>query len=91
MLDSLPIVAEAGTMVDVAEEPPLRKVERPTIMLPSVLESDDWAPLVEEGVGRTTISGMPPVDAALPVPCVVAVDCTSSAEETGAPVEATGD
>lgn len=91
MLDSLPVVAEAGITLDVAEEPPLRKVERPTMMLPSVLESDDWGPLVEDAVGRMTISGMPPVDAALPVPCVVAVGCTSSAEEMAAPVEATGD
>ena len=68
MLDSLPAIAEAGAAVDVVEEPPLRKVERPTIMLPPVLESDAWEPLVEDGVGRMTISGMPPVDAALLVP-----------------------
>lgn len=71
MLDSLPAVAEAGAavaVVGVVEKPPLRKVERPTMILPSVLESDDWEPLVEDGVGRMTISGMPPVDAALLVP-----------------------
>jgi hypothetical protein len=63
VLGSLPVVSEAGATVDVAEEPPLRKVERPTTMPPPVLESDDWGPLIEEGVGRITISGMPPVDA----------------------------
>lgn len=91
MLDSLPVVAEAGAAVDVAEEPPLRKVERPTMMPPSVLRSDDWGPLVEEGVGRMTISGMLPVDATLLVSCVITVGCTSSADETATPVETTDD
>lgn len=91
MLGSLPVVSEAGAAVDVAEEPPLRKVERPTIMPPPVLESDDWGLLVEEGVGRITISGMLPVDATLLVSCVIPVGCTSSAEETATPVNATDD
>jgi hypothetical protein len=65
VLGSLPVVSGARAAVDVAEEPPLRKVERPTMMPPPVLESDDWEPLTEEGVGRITISGMPPVDATL--------------------------
>jgi hypothetical protein len=91
VLGSLPVVSEAGAAVDVAEEPPLRKVERPTMMPPPVLESDDWEPLTEEGVGRITISGMPPVDATLLVSWVIAVGCTSSAEETATPVDATDD
>lgn len=37
MLDSSP-VAEAGVSVEVVEEPPFRKVERPTMMPPSVFE-----------------------------------------------------
>ena len=91
MLDSPPIVAEAGAAVEVVGEPPFRKVERPTMMPPPVLESDDCEPLVEEAVGRMTMSGMPPVDAAVLESCVVAVGCTSSADETATPVEATDD
>jgi hypothetical protein len=91
VLGSLPVVSEAGATVDVAEEPPLRKVERPTTMPPPVLESDDWGPLIEEGVGRITISGMPPVDATPLVSWVIAVGCTSSAEETATPVDAADD
>lgn len=60
-------------------------------MPPSVLESDDWDPLVDEAVGRMMISGMPPVDAALLESCVVAVGCTSLVDETATPVEATED
>lgn len=91
MLDSPLIVAETGAAVEVVGEPPFRKVERPTMMPPPVLESDDWETLVEEAVGRMTMSGMPPVDAALLESCVVAVGCTSSADETATSVEATDD
>lgn len=91
MLDSLPTAVEAGAAVEVVGEPPFRKVERPTIMPPPVLESDDWVALVDEAVGRMTISGMPPVDGTLLESCVGAVGCTSSAEDTATPVEATDD
>lgn len=85
--DSLAVVAEAGAAVEVVEEPPFKKVERPTMMPPPVFDSVERDPLVDEAVGRMTISGIPPVDAAL-LSCVIAVGCTSSVDETATPVEA---